>query len=247
MLRSPLLIALLLVFAAFGALGILWIVRPLPRDLAPVATLAPTVVATSTAAPSTTAEPDAYTLSVKLAAHVAITLVLPAPWQQLDLTKGAWRDTLSRLPLEDQALERRLAVENMLAALDPDSSALVAVLNDNLTADAAALPRLTVMMLPRNGLVLERYLEEVSTMLSRGGVVVYESTIDHTVRMDGLPVAALHYKLESVGALAVDGQQMATFSRDGTQLILFTFTTPQARYAELLPAFKQIVGAAHYQ
>jgi len=109
------------------------------------------------------------------------------------------------------------------------------------------LPRLTVMMLPRNGLVLERYLEEVSTMLSRGGVVVYESTIDHTVRMDGLPVAALHYKLESVGALAVDGQQMATFSRDGTQLILFTFTTPQARYAELLPAFKQIVGAAHYQ
>ncbi len=84
-------------------------------------------------------------------------------------------------------------------------------------------------------------------MLSQAGAVVYESAIDNTIRIDGLPIAFLHYQLESEDAVAVDGHQMATFNHDGTQLILFTFTTPQARYAELLPAFKQIVGAAQYQ
>ncbi len=161
-LRSPLLVALLLVFIAFGALGILWIVQPPAIDIVPIATLVPPEAATRTVAPAATAEPAAYTTSVKLASNVGITLVLPVSWQQLDLSAGTLRDTLSRLALADAAPGRLLAVENLVAALAPNSSALVAVLVDNPPPDAvAAFPSLTVVALARHDLTLDRYVEEV--------------------------------------------------------------------------------------
>jgi len=246
--RSPLLIALLLVLVGFGALGGLWLVLPSSTNSVPIATLVPTAAATNPVAPVGTAESDAYHKSVKLAASTRITLVLPAAWQPLDLSAGALSDTLSRLAAADEAAEQHWVIANLLAAIDPDSVALAAVLIDHQTAAAAAIaPSLTVVALPRHDLTLERYLAEVHATLRQAGAIVYESMLDNRVRSDGLPVAFLHYKLEGDGSLAVDGQQMATFNREGTQLILFTFTTPQARYAELLPAFKQIVGTAQYQ
>lgn len=231
-------IALVSLFAA-----ILWwpSVSPSPAPaLTPVATLA--------------RGPATYLASTKLTTASAIKVDLSAPWQVVNLNADQLTSLLGKLnggALTPSSLD---AVETLLSALDRNSTALVALLLDEAATNSQQLPpNLTIMAAPRNGLSLARYLEGITTNLSgRPGVTLHESKIDYSLRPEGIPVATLHYTVDESGAdspsaaamAPIDGYQIAAYDEQATQLIIFTFTTPAARYRELLPLFQEIIRTA---
>jgi hypothetical protein len=48
----------------------------------------------------------------------------------------------------------------------------------------------------------------------------------------------MHYTLAAHG---LDGYQVVAYDASGTKLIVFTFTAPTVRYADLLPRFHEVV------
>ncbi len=192
----------------------------------------------------------AYINSTKFGAHTAFKLNFPATWQVIDLDATHLKQVLGKLKAASPAPPVLEAIETLLTAIDPDSTALVALLLDEQATRQAALPpNVTLVIVPRHGLSLARYLDDVGATLRRQpGIAIQESKLDNTLRTTGLPVAVLHYTLAvnlTPGArTALDGYQIAAFDAHATNIIVFTFTTPSPRYTELLPVFQEIVRSA---
>ncbi len=218
--------------------------RLLPRVIptsTPVATLASALVP---------AGQLAYLNSTKFGAQSALKVNLPAAWQAIDLDAEHLKLALDKLKSTVTTPPMLVAVETLLIAVDADSTALVALLLDDQAKGQAALPpNLIVVVVPRHGLSLARYLTDVGADLQRHpGVEIQESKLDTTLRTTGLPVAILHYTLAADLVPGInppmDGYQIAAFDAQATNIIVFTFTTPSSRYTELLPIFQAIVRNA---
>lgn len=236
------LVIVVIVLASLLA-AILWWPSVLPSPtpaLTPLATLA--------------RGPEAYLASTKLTTASAIKVNLSAPWQVINLNADQLTSLLGKLnggALTGSSLD---AVETLLSAVDRNSTALVALLLDEAATKSQQLPpNLTIMVAPRNQLSLARYLEGITaTLSSRPGVTLHESKVDYSLRPDGIPVATLYYTVDDSGAdsrssatmPSIAGYQIAAYDEQATQLIIFTFTTPAARYQELLPLFQEIVRTA---
>ncbi|MCX6047610.1 MAG: hypothetical protein NT075_21130 [Chloroflexi bacterium] len=194
----------------------------------------------------------AYLNSTKLGAQNALKVNLPAAWQLIDLDAEHLTLVLDKLkgaPVTPPMLE---ALETLLTAVNPDSTVLVALLLDEQATKQAVLPpNITIVVVPRQGLSLARYVEDVGADLRRRpGIEIVESKLDNTLRPTGLPVAILHYTLAAPlmadASLPMDGYQVAAFDAQATNIIVFTFTTPSPRYTELLPMFQELVRSAQF-
>lgn len=233
--------------------GALVVTRWLPK--AP-----PMVVAASTPAESdilvftATVTPDnrpaAYLDSTKLGTTMSIKVDLPAPWRVLHINSDYLDKVMNELDKDTTNQPNTAAIKTLLRAIDRNSTALVAVLMDTQAKNQPlSLPNLTIMVTSRNNLSLAQYIDGVVAELKeRPGVTIQETKVDYALRSNGLPVATLHYTMD-VGLLPdattpVDGYQVAAFDAKATNMILFTFTAPTARYPELLPMFQKIVRTA---
>jgi hypothetical protein len=220
--------------------------RLLPRVL-PTGTPAATMV--STLVP---VDQVAYLNSTKLGAQSALKVNLPAAWQVIDLDAEHLNLVLDKLKVASSPAPMLEALETLRMAVDSNSTALVALLLDEQATEQAALPpNVTIVVVPRHGLSLARYLEDVGADLRRHtGIEVQESKLDNTLRPTGLPVASLHYTVAASlmpgASLPMDGYQIAAFDTHATNIIVFTFTTPSPRYTELLPTFQEIVRNAQF-
>jgi hypothetical protein len=241
----------LLLLASLSVLALIVFVdrRLLPRVI-PTGTPAATLVSTLMPTAAGQGAQSTYINSTKLGVHSALKLNLPAPWQVIDLDAEHLNRLLGKLKEKASAPPVADAVETLLTAVDPGSTALVALLLDAQATNQEALPpSVTIIVVPRNGLSLSRYLADVGADLSRHtGITIQESKIDNTLRFTNLPVAMLHYtwaanSMSSV-SMAVDGYQIAAFDAQAANIIVFTFTTPSPRYIELLPMFQEIVRSA---
>ena len=191
-------------------------------------------------------------LRQEFGAQAVLKLNLPADWQRIDLDADHLKLVLAKLKLASPTPPMLEALQTLLIGIDANSTALIALLLDEQATDQAALPpNLIIIVVPRNGLSLNRYLEGVEADLRRQpGIEVQESKLDHTLRPTNLPVATLHYRLAAPllpgASLPIDGYQIAAFDAHATNLIVFTFTTPSSRYTELLPVFQEIVRSAQF-
>ncbi|CAN5392145.1 hypothetical protein BH10CHL1_BH10CHL1_46430 [soil metagenome] len=220
--------------------------RLLPKVL-PTST--PVATITSTQVPASAL---AYRNSTKFGAQSALKVNLPTSWQLIDLDADHLKLVLDKLHVTSSTPAMQEALETLLTAVDPDSTALVALLLDDPAMAQSAMPtNVTIVVVPRHGLSLARYLEDVAADL-RGhtGIEVQESKLNTTLRRTGLPVATLHYRMAAnwlPGAdLPMDGYQIAAFDSHATNIIVFTFTTSSPRYTELLPMFQEIVRNAQF-
>jgi hypothetical protein len=169
--------------------------------------------------------------------RTSVTLTLPTSWQTADLDADAFRQTASRIG--------NGAAQTLLSAVGDDAVVRVALLDQ---ASTAATPTsLMVIAVQRNELSLDRYLEDVRGGLVAQGAAVHAAAMNIDLRKDGLPVATLHYTLAAEpGAAALDGYQVIAYDTTATQFVLFTFTTPSTRYAEMLPVFQETVRSADF-
>jgi hypothetical protein len=187
---------------------------------APPATPAPTTPATP--APTEPVLPSVVNPAL-LDVRTGVTLTLPTGWQTTDLDADTFRQTASRIG--------NRAAQTLLSAVGDDALVRVALLDQ---ASTAATPT-------------SLNLEDVRAGLSAQGAAVHEAKMNIDLRKDGLPVATLHYTIAAdPGAAAFDGYQVIAYDATVTQFVLFTFSTPSTRYAEMLPVFQETVRAADF-
>lgn len=123
---------------------------------------------------------------------------------------------------------------------------LIALLPD---AENAARPvaQMTVSVLPVRGLTLDGYLAATEAELNQiANTSVLTANVDSTLGAGGLPASVIEYTAAPTPATnnneeTIAGYQVAFFSQDQNSLIVLTFTTSTERFAELQPAFLQIV------
>ena len=239
-LRRVLLLVIALVILVSLFVAVRWWPNALPTAT-PALTPALPPMATVANGPAT------YINSTKLSAANAVKLNLSAPWQVIDLNAEQLNGVLDKLQEKALAPSEQDAVKILLSAVDRNSTVLVALLLDEQATNNGQLPpNLTIVKAPRNNLSLSRYLEGiVADLRSRPGVTLHENKIDNTLRPDGIPVATVHYTIEgNLSPASMDGYQIAAYDQKADNLILFTFSTPAARYATLLPLFQEIVRTA---
>lgn len=214
----------------------------------PTATEPALVILTPTL--TTETPPQAYLRSTKLGATTAIKVDLPPPWRVLQVNSDYLNKVLSKLDADVANQPNGAAVQTLLQSVDRNSTALVAVWMDAKPGDQPVLPpNLTIVITPRNKLSLAQYIDGVVAELKeRAGVTVHETKLDYALRPAGIPVATLHYTMETGLGLdettPLDGYQVAAFDAKATNVILFTFTAPTTQYPKLLPMFQKIVQTA---
>ncbi len=233
-----------------GAYAMTW---GLPKAL-PTAVAVPTApepaLAILTPTLTTEIRPQAYLESTKLGATTGIKVDLPPPWRVLQVNSAYLDKVLSKLNADTAKQPNAAAVQTLLQAVDRNSTALVAVWMDAKPGDQLILPpNLTVVITPRNNLSLAQYIDGVVAELKeRSGVIVHETKLAYDLRPAGIPVATLHYTMETGlwpdETTPVDGYQVAAFDAKATNVILFTFTAPTPQYPKLLPMFQKIVQTA---
>lgn len=211
-----------------------------PPKLTPTAS-APPLPATVAPTPAPTAVPSAVKL---VAVGDRLQLVLPTDWQSLEIAAPELQQSLATLAQSAAGLDPA-AVKRLLAAVDPQSTALVAWLNDP-APTAAATTSLLVTVLPRDGLRLESYLATARAALGRQpGVTVAAAQVEVNLRVDGQPVGLLHYTLPvnpaRAAGPAMAGWQVALFDQPAEQLVLLTFSTPSTQSSTHFPVFQEIV------
>lgn len=201
--------------------------------------LAPTATATQPAATATPPPPPLPTAPASVTQLVNVQerlqLTLPEAWQTQAVDAVDLRNRLTKLQQPAQGMDP-VWVNRLLAAIDPASTALLAW-------DARApTTALVVTMLPRHGLLLESYLARAQAALAQQpGVTLQTAQVDATLRADGRPVGVLHYHLPASPTEALAGWQVVLLDQSAEELLLLTFTTPVALFADQQPIFQEIV------
>lgn len=223
------LLGLLLIGATVAlALRVRWAANP-------VATATPSPPLTTPEVTAVTPAPVFNPTLLDLRSSVSVTLA--AGWQTMLLDAGGLRQRVGAIGDSTG--------QTLFSAVGDEATALVAHWED--AALDESLPSLTVIVVQRNELSLNRYLDEVRTGLQAHGATVHQSALAVGLRQDRQPVGVLHYTLSnSVAGSPLDGYQVIAYDATATQLVVFTFTTPSARYAEMLPRFEEAVWSADF-
>ncbi|RIK43991.1 MAG: hypothetical protein DCC55_03945 [Chloroflexi bacterium] len=171
----------------------------------------------------------------------AVQLRLGSEWRVVTITGRELEQRLLAFS-PTQTPGRQRAAATLLGGLD-DQATLI-------SASHGSGATLQVIALKRNGLSLDRYLDEVGQQLATAGAIVHSRIVDATLRADHLPAARLHYSLAaetSYGQIAsVAGVQVATYDASAARLVVFTLTGPPSQADELPLLMGDIVAAAAF-
>lgn len=163
-------------------------------------------------------------------------------------TRSAWQEGSALLDLDWVTLSMptgwRYVVKEWAA--DPPSTVRGAVPLLMAWRDAATFAdsrlRFTLIAVPRNGLSLERYLDDVrSQLLEDAYVSDVVARIATDLRADGLPVALISYRTGTqmgqtqIGQMV--GYQVAALDATGEQLLIATLVQPEDDEMQLLRSF----------
>ena len=105
---------------------------------------------------------------------------------------------------------------------------------------------LLIYAVPRNGLSLERYLQDLEGQLAAQGAEVTGTPISAAYRSDRLPVGMLHYTLPvqpETGA-QFRGIQLVTMDRGAKRLIVFTITTSADAAIDLDARIREVMAGS---
>jgi hypothetical protein len=174
--------------------------------------------------------------------HQAIQLTLPEDWQAKSANTDELAQMLAQIAQESPALVG--AAHQWRSGLSAEAAVTVAMPGN--TPWRADQPLLTVFAVERNGLTLERYLEQATFQLKRQGLPILSSEVETTWRADRLPSAVLRYLLPATQGVAYQGMQLVTLDDSAERMIVFTLTTPADAYEALAPVFGQIVQSARF-
>lgn len=207
------------------------------------------------AAPPPVAEVNDGSLFASFAApalvdvRTSIHVLLPDSWQSSLVDAKTMQTQLSQAATDASANASLSANAAMLSSGLAEEATIFAAVTGN-GSNPSTDSTLSVIAMKRNGLRLEQYLEETAALLASQGAQIRFAQVETTWRADRLPVGVLHYTLPATalvhGAAPTDGLQVAAYSVDGAQLILFTFTTPAAPLAELSDRFGNLVRTATF-
>jgi hypothetical protein len=227
----------LLAAAGVSAVVVVVVVALWVRNL-PLATgaLAPTPM--SNPAPAfATSKADAVALAnpALLDVEESLQITLPPGWQQSSLDTKDLQERLQAITLSDTGPAKVAAL--LLSHVGRETVLATARLAD---VDDATV---TVSAIARNGLTLKEYLNAAKDALIASGVQVHAANIDGSLRLDGLPVATMHYELATQ---ELAGYQVVAYDASGAKLIVFTFTAPTTDYAGLLPKFHEVVHSTKF-
>jgi hypothetical protein len=165
-------------------------------------------------------------------------------WRTWTLTTGEARRYLQQISEQTSGQNRRAATA-LGRAMSEQATLLAAA--RTVTAQNEQTASLLVMALQRNGVGLERYLQDVKADLTTQGVVVVETTISADFRADHLPVGVIRYRLPpSPATEAAAGLQLITLDQSGERLIIFTFHTSQQNHMNLLPIATDILRLTQF-
>jgi hypothetical protein len=171
----------------------------------------------------------------------AVELHLNPEWQVAIVSAAALEQLLSTFA-GNGAATLQSAASTLQSGLDNDATLISALHRSGAT--------LQVVSLKRNGLHLERYLDEVGQQLSTAGATVHSRGIDATLRTDRLPAARLHYSFSAGEAngqsAAVSGIQIATFDASASRLVIFTLTGQPSQQNELELLISDILAVATF-
>lgn len=202
----------------------------------------PVVTVTPVAQPTTPAQANFVALPALGDVTADVVLALPQEWQVVSWQRAELEPKFDGL--RSNSVEKiTAAAVTVAAALSDDTNILVA------THRGEPASTLTVMAVKRNGLSLERYVEAAVAKLELDGVMVNDAKIDTTWRADGLPVALLQYSLPEAVAAPYPpqtGLQVVALDASAINFIIFTFTTPNERHADLASRFAEIIQATRF-
>jgi len=172
-------------------------------------------------------------------------IVFPTGWTAINLQSEDVEQRLAELQNQSAGQDRgdawERAVSQLQAAMDHDSTMLIALYEGTEVGDSAMLPNLTAMLLPRNGLSLQVYLDESERVLGEtDGVVMEKAEFDDGLLANGAPAATLHYRLEN-SEPQVGGYQVLFFDENAEQVMVMTFAAAVADFETMLPAFREVV------
>jgi hypothetical protein len=174
--------------------------------------------------------------------HQTVQLTLPADWQATSANADQLAQMLTQVAQQTPQLAK--AAHRWQAGLAADAAVTVAMPRN--LPGSADQPMLTVFAVKRNGLTLERYLEQATFLMKSHGVPIISTQVETTWRADRLPSAVLRYLLPAKNGVAHQGLQLITMDAGAEHLIVFTLTTPAAQYEALAPVVGQIVQNARF-
>jgi hypothetical protein len=221
-----------------GALAGQWL---LPAVVPPSPTQTPRPLETAV-----DAEPIAAT-HVLVDVRKVVLLNLTPAWQVSYVDAGESVGTLRHFASVENG-PRRQAARSLLSGLADDATILAAThatLNQP-TPDTTLL----VLAMERNGLGLDRYLEDMRNQLTEQGASILTAEVNTDYRMDHLPVALVSYTLPTDSTSATtasqNGLQLAAFDRTGDLLVLFTLNTTAEHAADLAPLAADLLRSAQF-
>jgi hypothetical protein len=207
--------------------------------------LTPIPTSTPTVFPSPVSDDLPQFASSVVDVRQAVQLTLGSEWRHETVSAADAAQSLRQIGADNSRPNQR-ASQILSNALTDDATILAASHAEAGPNDFAT--SLVVMAFMRDGLSLERYLEDVEAELRSQGAAILEKSITSDYRLDHLPVALLHYTLpvQAPAAKPSTGLQLVTYDQTSERLIVFTFETSPANDANLIPLALKIVRAATF-
>jgi hypothetical protein len=170
----------------------------------------------------------------------SLQLHLTAEWQTTWLSAAALGQLLYPATV-DQSTGRQEAVTTLRHSLANETM----LLSGSYHASGSRAERATLLIfaVPRNGVSLERYLQDVEEQLAVQGAQTAEAIISAEYRTDRLPVGLLHYVLpgQQPTVAQVSGIQLVTMDRSADRLIVFTITTSAEDTTDLDARIREVM------